>query len=1784
MRSRAPAALVCFVLAACGESERPSGDEGLSVVAFSPEGEVRGTGVVEVRFSAPVVDPDQVGVPLDEVLLSITPPLPGQHRWAATDRLQLVPSEPFRASTRYTVRVLPAATGGRPLLDEVEHVFFTEMFGLASVEAAFEPGPRGVTARVSLELTHAASPEAVEGAVFFHDGKGRFVRSRLVSQAPGRVFDFTLKNVVSSELELHVAGQLAPLEEGEPIGKSIIRRLVPDAERALEVESVQPIQEETSLGIAVRFSSDVDASALERVLSVSPEVEIDLVETYHGVTILGAFAPKTDYRITVDRGLVSRFGSTLSEPYAATVQMPKLEGAVRFIDLGMVTRAAGRRRVDVETVNVKRLGVEVTKVFEKNLVHATPHLRDPQLLDLHTMGRVVHTATLDVEQRSDEVTRSALSVDALESSRRHGLYLVRIWDQDHPWIDARKWLLVTNLGVTAKVGSDYVRVDVRSLADLAAVAGAQVELISKTNAVLVAARTDAGGSAVLRGDQLSQEEDPLAGVVVKKGADFAYLPVGEATAIPAGELTSGGAEERAAAYEAYVYTDMGAYRPGDVVHAVAILRDRSLSTPPPLPVHLSLRDPRGRPVLRLEGTAAVDGAESFDVPLPRDASTGRWTLLVSTAQGEEVGEAQILVEALVPDRIAVEVKPAQHGATPSGSPVRFQVHARNLFGPPVSGTDVELTCTFEERPFTAPGFASFRFEASADGEEPVYARHYLGRFELDASGKITHACALDEALEPLGPVRVSMRASVSEQGGRSIAGAGSVTLHPKQQYVGIRRNSDRSYVEEGADAGLEVVVVDADGRVVPNVPLVANVYEVTWRTNLRRANGRYRYVTHRERTKIDELTITSGPEPVSLPYTPGNSGRFLVEVETPQRARAAHELWTSGAGSAGGALPPQDRLAMTPDRARYDVGDTAVLTVRAPFIGGELLLSVERDRVIWQGAVDLEEETVTARIPILESMSPNAYVVAQLVSGTGANASRRAFGVVPLDVRSARHALNVTLEAPDELSKKEKLLVRVRAEGARRLPHVTVAAVDEGLLRSEDFESPDPFRFFTRRRRLGLTTHNLYGLHLPVREPGKVRPRRQAGAGFRGGAVDPRGGARAASAVIWSGIVSAEADGWATIELDVPESAGTLRLMAVAFAGDRFGAAAKRVRISDPVVVRPSLPRFAGTLDRLRVPVQLVNTTNRTEEVGLDIEAEGRLRVSGQRAHRVSLAPQETRSIAFDLEADEVPGSAVVRISIHSSAGESVRSVELEVRPPGSLSRHVEHGLAKHNQTASFRIPSEWVAASIDARIEVGPTPAFRFSEALAYLLEGPYFGVEQNASRAFPLLYLPDVAAAVQKGARQKGPDVGTGIGRVLAAMRPSGALAFWPGRAARPWTTVYGAHFLAEARRAGHPVDRPALERLLGHVGGIAGGTAMDGYEGEVDFRTQVYALYVLALSGRANEGGLNAAADRFEQALAAQEPEIPVDNEVRALIAGGLVHAGLRSRAATLLSEDLTATTRAPRRGFFSATRADALALAVLADVKPDHPSIPVLRDVLSSRAVNGRWSTTQENAYALLALGKISGRASEARPYWGSVLVGGEVVKRFNSGGPFVLRNGGEDWAGKEVTVTVTGAGKAYVSLRAEGLATATLPPPSSDGLEVSRTFHRPDGTELEQGAERGALVVTAVRVKAVQAVEDVAVIDRLPAGLEIENPRLMEQTHDLEWLKRAKPADHTEVRDDRIIFFTDLTAGEERTFYYASRAVTEGTFVLPHVEAEALYDPSFEAKGGGGRFVVSAPGE
>ena len=167
--------------------------------------------------------------------------------------------------------------------------------------------------------------------------------------------------------------------------------------------------------------------------------------------------------------------------------------------------------------------------------------------------------------------------------------------------------------------------------------------------------------------------------------------------------------------------------------------------------------------------------------------------------------------------------------------------------------------------------------------------------------------------------------------------------------------------------------------------------------------------------------------------------------------------------------------------------------------------------------------------------------------------------------------------------------------GSEKNVYVTLAAVDEGICQVKNYKTPDPYGYFYARKTLETETFDFFKHLIPEAKLAKLSSTGGSEAEMAKRA-NPLGVQRFKPLALWSGILKTNGSGETEVTLDIPEFNGELRLMALAYKGDRFGSAQVPMKVSDPVVVTPALPRFLSPGDSIVMPVTAFNTTAKTRD------------------------------------------------------------------------------------------------------------------------------------------------------------------------------------------------------------------------------------------------------------------------------------------------------------------------------------------------------------------------------------------------------------------------------------------------------------------------------------------------------------------------------------------------------------------------------------------------------------
>ncbi|MFZ5518990.1 MAG: MG2 domain-containing protein [Candidatus Zhuqueibacterota bacterium] len=1768
--------------------------ETVRIESFSPRDEVQQTTNFTITFSRPIIADSVVNNWLPDALISFQPTIPGRWQWIGSDKIRFYPDVMLLPSTNYSAQISAGllVQYGFILRGEKTFTFFTPKFKVNSSSLVFEFIPESqqqVKLLASVEFNYPVEPTDVlkNGMLRYKDGRNIsfFVKTTSAQKIIELESDPIKETEDEKDIEFVLSRDLRPIGANLGLSEDYTAPIILPRQQDLKVEHVSPIRESAQQGsIKIQFNMPVNPKTAGQFITVEPRLSYQLTASHHYLHIKGQFEMDTAYTVTLRQGLRAVDGSSLTRDFTSSVSFLKedIPPQIDFVGDGFYLTRSGFLNLGMATINMDEVTVEIDKIYANNinfLLNQNDLAENSSYYwyDIHQMGTRIAEYDVPIEKLVNEEVVTPINIEKYIRNEHRGIFNIAAFHKEQRWIRASKWVIATDMGMVAKKAGGDLWVWVNSLVSLAPVANADIQLLSQNNQLIATKKTDVNGLCMFEGVLAGSEEFPPYLLVATNGDDLSFLELTRRQ-IATTDFDVDGALYLQHGFEAFLYNERGVYRPGETARLAAMVRCENASVPVPFPVILRVLGPDERIHEEQRATLNEQGAAEFAVAFPEYVKTGKYTALLLVGESDEIGRTSFNVEEFIPDRMKVSLA-TDRDEYRAGAEMTVDVQGMTLFGPPASGRLVQADIVIEPFEFSPAKWKSYTFGC----DEVIFNRFKqdFGEEFLDEDGTLSYIYSISSELKAPSSLRGIVSATVLEPGGRGVSGYKGVIIHPYESYVGLRQAKE-GYAEPHRPTEIQFIAVDTQGNPAPGRDIEVACYRVYWQSILKRVDrlGTYRYVSEKVEDLVQKLEVTSASEPGVFAVTPEDYGSYRV-VATDVRSGAVSSItfYASGWGYSPWALDNPDRIELDLDKERYMPGETATVQVRAPF-AGKLLLTVEREKVLFSQVHTMTENTAAIKVPIKATFKPNVYISAHLIRSTESlerDTPVRAFGATPLFLDNSDNQLSLELKAPDEMRPLGKLSIELKVKNkTTKTPFVTIAAVDEGICQLTEFDTPDPHAFFFSKKRLSVETVDVYGVVLPEIESGKSSPSGDVEA-QRKRSITPVSVTRTRPVAYWSGLLKTDRSGRARVEFDIPQFNGTIRIMAAACADNNFGNFEKKVLVREPIVLTPTFPRFVASRDQFVIPVSIFNGTGSAGTFDATLNVKGPARLIQSEVQRATIAAGAEGQVFFEVQADESMGALEFRLSVQGNGKQTSMATEIPLRPPVPFITLSGQGSVKQGAPASFHFPSEWLPGTTDFSISVSSFPAVQFAGSLGYLLHYPHGCVEQTTSQVFPLLYFSDLARVVEPALfKQNSAEyfIEEGISKLETMQQPSGAFSYWPeGEYINNWSSIYAAHFLVEARRLGYEISNRVYNKMIDALENFTRDYRSDDRYG---YETAVYACYVLALANQPSKSTMLYVKNSSHDKLSAYS---------RYQLAGAFALSGDMQTARELLPRTVAIfqsdRTRETGQNFNSPIRAQAIMLDILAEVDPTHPSVPALIESISGAASeNGRWGTTQENAFAFLALGKIL-KKQEKGNYTGNITIDGQTLSAITQDS----RNfSAKDWAGKTVRIDIQGQGTCYYSWRADGIPSTLRIDEYDHDLMVRRVYLNEQGIPISGASfEQGDMVIAKITVKALtESLENVAIVDMLPAGLEIENPRLQSRKG-IQWIDQNEPIPtYMDIRDDRMIMYGNFPLGRETTFYYGLRAVAEGSFILPPIRAEAMYAPMKASVASSGNIVVRKP--
>jgi uncharacterized protein YfaS (alpha-2-macroglobulin family) len=1083
--------------------------------------------------------------------------------------------------------------------------------------------------------------------------------------------------------------------------------------------------------------------------------------------------------------------------------------------------------------------------------------------------------------------------------------------------------------------------------------------------------------------------------------------------------------------------------------------------------------------------------------------------------------------------------------------------------------------TSKQKLFNPKNYNKFNFSIANPG---ITFDKILKEGKTDDNGGAKINFDVKDAYKNVGVLQATFFATVFDETGRPVSRNVSADIYTQNTFFGIGEDG-WWYYPLNQPIKFPIIAVDRNEKNIGGQAKV-EIIKHEYRTVLRKTDSYFRYESQEEDKLIASNTVAISGENSNYTFTPRTPGKYEIRVSIPGSGSYVKKEFYSygrwGGDNSSFEVDTEGNIDIEADKTFYNSGETAKVLFKTPF-SGKMLVTMETDRVVSYQYVNVDKRSASIDLKLTPDHLPNVYITATLIKAHDVSEIPLtvAHGYQSIRVEEKSRKMDVQIIAREAVRSRTHQKVTVKAAANS---YVTLAAVDNGVLQVSDFKTPDPYNYFYAKKALEVNGFDMYPLLFP-----EIRATMSSTGGDgemeMDKRVNPMPNKRIKIVSYWSGIVRAGSNGEANFEFDIPAFSGEVRLMALAYKDESFGSKESAMKVADPLVLSTALPRFLSPKDTVSVPVTITNTTGKNATATATLMVTPPLQVAGENKQTVSINANSEGRAVFKLIASPAISIGKVKVEVQGLGEKFTDETEISVRPASTLQKLTGSGSIAGNSAAHIVIGSnDFIPGSNDYKLVVSRSPVLELGSQLSYLVEYPYGCTEQTVSAAFPQLYYGDMADLLNTGKTNKASanyNVQEAIRKIKMRQLYNGGITLWDGESTENWwASIYSAHFLGEAKKAGYDIDKNLIETLLNYVNNRLRNRETITYYYNVSQTKKIapkevaYSLYVLSLAGRSNISVMNY--------YKANPGLLALDS--RYLLSASYAIAGDKNKFRELLPGSFAGEVSVAQTGgsFYSDIRDESIALNALIEAEPANAQVPIMAKHVLDKLKLRSWYSTQESAFGFLALGKLA-KASSTSSVTASISANGKTVG--NLSGNSVKLNA-KQLGNSNIDITTKGEGRLYYWWQSEGISASGAYKEEDNFIKVRRKFYDRYGRLISGNTfkQNDLIIVQLSLEKSYRgSVENIVLTDLLPAGFEIENPRTKELPG-MEWIKDAASPTAMDVRDDRINLFLNLNSNKQ-VYYYAVRAVSPGIYRIGPASADAMYNAEYHSYNGGGVVTV-----
>ena len=1346
-------------------------------------------------------------------------------------------------------------------------------------------------------------------------------------------------------------------------------------------------------------------------------------------------------------------------------------------------------------------------------------------------------------------------------------------------------VLASNLGVIVKQNANNkMWISVSDILTTTPVAGAEVTAYNFQLQTIASAKTDNNGFV-----ELEPKGKPFV-VVVSQNKHKTYIKVTDGEENSTSRFDTGGKEIRKG-LKGFVYGERGVWRPGDTLHVSFILEDQEKRIPDKHPVSFELYNPRGQFYSKQISTQGKNGFYTFQVPTDVDDPTGLWNGYVKV--GGTSFHKSFRIETVKPNRLKINLDIPGKYINASKNVVPIKLSSAWLTGATASQLEAKVEMSLSRMNTQFSNYSQYIFNSPASEFETTKMELFDGK--LDVQGNTTFNLNVPDAENAPGMLRANIISRVFEPGGDASINTTSIPFSPYPAYVGINLNEPKGrYIETDQDHVFDIVTVNAEGSPVNRSNLEYRIYRISWSWWWEKREESFSsYINNSSIIPVESGTLktVNGKAQFKFRVNYPGWGRYLVYVKDRDSGHTTGGTvyidWPDWRGRSSKTDPSGvSMLSFSLDKESYEIGETVSVILPAAGNGRALVALENGSTVLKRDWVNVSsEEDTKYQFKVTPEMAPNIYVHVSLLqphAQTVNDLPIRMYGVMPVFVTNKESILEPQLKMPDVLRPETEFSISVSEKKGKAMTY-TLAIVDDGLLDLTNFKTPDPWSEFYAREALGIRTWDMFDQVIGT-YTGSYSALFSVGGDEALKGQDERAN-RFRPVVKFLGPFTLGKGKTDTHKITLPMYVGSVRTMIIAGQDKAYGNTEKTTPVRTPLMLLSSLPRVLSVGENILLPVNVFAMEESVKNVTVSVEVDGKnLQLTEGNKQTLTFTQTGDQMVYFNLKTGMNTGKETIHITASGNGQTTKETIEINVRNPNPVITQHESKLLGAGESGDFtyqvngNLQDSWV------KLEASRIPSVDISRRFDFLYNYNHYCTEQLTSRALPLLYISQFKDVTNKEAESIKKNILEAIKNLYGRQLPNGGFVYWPGNTeANEWITSYAGSFLVLAQEKGYEINSNVLNKWKSYQQRTArnwkpSGRESDWYNWQSDLQ-QAYCLYSLALANAPELGAMNRMKEIKDLSLQAKwrlAAAYALDRKTN--VANELVF-NSQTTVDPYSSDNFI---------YGSSDRDEAMILETLVLLGKDKEAFTQAQKV--SKNLSGEsYFSTQSTAFGLVAMAQLAEKLSGAIDMdWSLNNAAKQTVKSakaiFQADIPLSPASG-------KVNVKNNGSGALYVDLITRTQLLHDTLPPMSNNLQLDVKYVDLSGNTLNVNRlkQRTDLIarVTVSNISGINDYTDIALTHIIPAGWEIYNERIMNPVEEEEeedgTVRKVNSYSlnytYRDIRDDRVMTYFDLARGKSKTFEIRLQATYAGTFVLPAIQCEAMYDTKAQARTAAGWVIV-----